>query len=91
MIVLEFLEVLYQKEKHIVQGVIIIYIDNKYVYKRITSDIKKPSLYALDAGVEIIRMHEIIKTSPFEIIIELITKPKIKALYKDNPGPYLIL
>ena len=37
------------------------------------------------------RMREIIKTSPFEINIELITKPKIKAPHKDDPGPYLIL
>ena len=37
------------------------------------------------------RMHKIIETSPFKINIKLITKPKNKAPYKDDPGLNLIL
>jgi len=88
---LELLEVIYNKGRYIESRVIIIYIDNKYVYKIILGEIQKPSLYAADVGVEIMRMREILEDSSFEIIITLITKLKIKALFRDNPGPHLIL
>ena len=69
---LELLEVLYWKGMYIMQDRVEVWIDNRYVNKKVCGELLKPSLYALDSRAEIARMKEIIKEYKFKINIKII-------------------
>ena len=53
-ILLELLEVLKRKGRHIFHGLVVIGVDNRRVYRKIIENIKKASIFAQDAGAEIL-------------------------------------
>ena len=50
---LELLEVIKRKGWHISQGLLVIGVDNRKVYRRITQDIKKARVFTYNAWAEI--------------------------------------
>ena len=71
---LELLEVLWRKGKHINRGKIQIGFDNKKAYKEIITTLRKYTKYAEDAGAEISRIKEIIRELKFDVEIKLVTR-----------------
>jgi len=88
---LELLEVIYKKSKHMHQGSIEIGFDNKKAYKTITSKVVKPTQYAQDGGAAIARIRQIINETQIEIKLTLITHAKRRSVtYQQNPTEHLI-
>ena len=64
---LELIEVLGSKGKHITSGKIQIGFDNRTSYKKITQALLKPSEYTQDSGAVIARIKTIINETQFDI------------------------
>ena len=73
---LELLEVINKKSKHIQHGKINIGIDNRKLRKTIIEKVMKPAQYTQDGGAVITRIKEIIKEASIEIKLTLITHSK---------------
>ena len=88
---LELLEVLARKGKYIMSGLIEVWIDNRYINRKVYRELIKQSLFSQDARVEITRMREILDTTNFAISINIISEhPKVRAPFAEDSGPYLI-
>ena len=69
---LELIEVIVTKGKHIPTGKIKIGFDNRLAYRKIVNAILKPSTYAQDSGAEISRIKTLLKEVSFEIELVLV-------------------
>ena len=69
---LELIEVIGSKGKHITSRKIQIGFDNRTSYKKITQALSKPSEYTQDSGAAIARIKKIMKEAPFEIELVLV-------------------
>jgi hypothetical protein len=72
MVLLELLEVIEQKGRHIEEGRIVIGFDNRQAYRKIMSPIKRINVYAQESGSEIARIKELLTRIKFEVKIMLI-------------------
>jgi len=87
---LELLEVIHKKSKHIQHGSIQIGFDNRTIYKAIQSTGMKPTQYTQDGGAAITRMKQIIEEATITIKLILITHSKRrKVTFQQNPIEYL--
>jgi len=88
---LELIEVISLKSKHINNGSIQIGIDNRKVYQVISNAIEKPTQYSQDGRAAITRIKEIMIESPVKIKIVLTKCPK-KTIpsFQQHPIEYLI-
>ena len=91
---LELIEVLYKKGKHIECGTVVIAIGNSKAYNNIIRKIQKPSRLTQDSGAETARIKEIIAALNFKVQIELVKVKKggnkPKATYQQSPLDHLI-
>jgi len=88
---LELVEVINKKCKHISRGKIRIGVDNRKAYNSITNQMMKSTQYTQDAGAEITRIKQIIEESHIEIQLILIKhSKKITAPFHQKPIEYLI-
>ena len=88
---LELLEVLERKGRHILQGHIIIGVDNRRVYWKIVEDIKKASTYIQDTGVEILQIKKLLSKIRYEVEIQLQREyQKTTDPFQSNPIAYLV-
>ena len=69
---LELIEVIGNKGKHITSGKIKIGFDNRTSYKKITQALLKPSEYTQDSGAAIVRIKTIMKEVSFDIELVLV-------------------
>ena len=77
---LEMLEVIHKKSKHMQHGSIEIGFDNRKVCKTIAAKVVKPSQYTQDGGVAIARIKQIINEAAFEIKLTLIIHSKRRSV-----------
>jgi len=88
---LELMEVIERKGKHIREEKIQIGFDNRQAYKKIVQKLMKPSIYTREAGAEIARIKRIMDKVSFEIEIRLIRGHEApKEPYQVEPLTYLI-
>ena len=66
-ILLDMIETIHKKTKHIEEGRIILFNNNKLLIRTIWSDMLKENLFITEASTEITRTHKIIKKSIIEI------------------------
>ena len=71
-ILLELIEVIEKKGRHILSGKMTIGLDNRKVYQAIVKGIVKASLFSQDGEAEIARIRQLIKRIRFEIELKLI-------------------
>ena len=88
---LELMEVIERKEWNINRGLITVGIDNKKVYRRILSEILKPSIHTQDTGAIIAQIRRILQKIKFTVEFKLI-KGHSKQLpsFEQRPLEYLI-
>ena len=89
---LEMLEVIRKKIKHIQQGSIKIGFDNWKAYKIIVAKVVKPTQYTQDGRAVIARIKQIINKAPIEIKLTLIAYSKRRSIiFQQNPAEYLLV
>ena len=88
---LEMLEVIHKKSKHMQQGSIKIGFDNRKAYKIIAANVIKPTQHTQDGRAAIARIKQIINEGPIEIKLTLIIHSKrISVAFQQNPVEYLL-
>jgi len=88
---LELVEVISRKSKHISHGSIEIAVDNKKVYRAITNELPKPTQYSQDGGAAITRIKELINESTITIKLILTKCPKKNIpSFQNKPLEHLI-
>ena len=91
-ILLELIEVIGSKGKHITFRKIQIGFDNRTSHKKITQALSKPSKYTQDSGAAIARIKKIMKEAPFEIELVLVKGHVIpRRPYQQQPLQHLII
>ena len=75
----------------ITTGAVDVIIDNIKVYNEIGKEWKKTTSYVSDASSTILRIKQLIETSPIDFNFELITNYKKEQFtFKTNPKSYLM-
>ena len=82
-VLLELIEVIAHKGKHIEEGEIVIGFDNRKMFKRLTSPIRRNSVYAQESGAEISRIQDLLATIKFSVNIRLVKSSK-DSVDQDN-------
>ena len=90
-ILLELIEVIERKGRHITRGKLLIGFDNHIAYRDIVKKVLKPNSHAKDAGAEIAQIRNLISKISFEIEIKLIKgHQKISSLFQNIPLQHLL-
>ena len=90
-VLLELMEILERKGRHISQGKTQIGFDNRIVHKKIVENIAKASIFAQDAGAEIAQIKSLKDKIKFEIELLLVRgHEKIVSPYSSAPLKHLI-
>ena len=88
---LELIEVIEKRGRHITRGKLLIDFDNYIAYRDIVKMVLTPNSYAKDAGVEIAQIRSLISKISFEIEIKLIKgHQKISSPFQNMPLQHLL-
>ena len=90
-ILLDLVQTIYRKSKHIEIESMVLYTNKQILSRRINNPIPKPNLLAMNAGVEIAQIKDIIEKVVIKIVVEWTReKPKIIKPFIEDPAPDLI-
>ena len=90
-VLLELMEILERKGRHIDYGKVQIGFDNRIAYRKIVEQITKASIFAQDAGAEIAQIKALMRKIKFEVEITLVKgHEKTVPPYNSAPLKHLI-
>ena len=88
---LELMEVLKRRARHIENGKITIGFDNRIAHQQMINEVVKPTMFANDAGAEIAQIRDIMKEIKFEVKLQLVRgHTPLNRLFRDMLLQHLV-